>query len=251
MKETFDNYIEVAKGKVKNISTNTLILAIFAGAFIAIAGVASTLASYEIENLSTAKLLSALIFPFGLILVILFKTELFTGNCLLVIPLINKEIRFKDLIKNLIIVYIGNIIGALIIALMLKISGHYENANYLLAVLKIAKTKTSYTFLKSFVLGILCNILVCMAVLISFSVKTSGTKALVIFIPIFLFIMLGLEHSVANMYYLMAGYLNQGIGLKAILNNLIPVTLGNIVGGMGFANIYYFAQKKWEISHFF
>ena len=244
MKETFDNYIEAAKGKVKNLASNTLVLAIFAGAFIAIAGVASTIASYGIENASIAKLLSALVFPFGLIMVILFKTELFTGNCLLVIPLINKEIKFKDLIKNLIIVYIGNAIGALIVALMLKISGHYENLTYLVTVVKIAKAKVGYSFLKSFILGIFCNILVCMAVLISFSVKTSGTKALVIFIPIFLFIMLGLEHSVANMYYLAAGYLNQGIGLRAILNNMIPVTLGNIVGGMGFGIVYYLINKK-------
>lgn len=245
MKETFENYIEAGKAKTKNIASNTLVLAIFAGAFIAIAGVASTIASYGIENTSIAKLLSALVFPFGLILVVLFKTELFTGNCLLVIPLINKEIKLKDLIKNLIIVYIGNIIGALMVALMLKISGHFDNQMYLETVLKIAKTKVSYSFLKSFVLGVLCNILVCMAVLISFSVKTSGTKALVIFIPIFLFIMLGLEHSVANMYYLIAGYLNQGIGLKAILNNLIPVTLGNVIGGMGFGTIYFLVNKKW------
>ena len=96
MKETFDNYIEAAKGKVKNLISNTLVLAIFAGAFIAIAGVASTIASYGIENVSVAKLLSALVFPFGLILVILFKTELFTGNCLMIIPLINKEIKFRN-----------------------------------------------------------------------------------------------------------------------------------------------------------
>ncbi len=244
MKETFENYIEAAKNKVSTLASNTLVLAIFAGAFIAIAGVASTIASYSVTNVSIAKVLSATIFPMGLIMVVLFKTELFTGNCLLVIPLIKKEIKVKDLIKNLIIVYLGNLIGAIVVAMMLKVSGHYENVLYLEAVLKIAKTKVGYSFLKSFILGILCNILVCMAVLLSFSVKSSGTKALLIFIPIFLFIMLGLEHSVANMYYLASGYLNKGIGLKAILNNLIPVTLGNIIGGMGFGSIYYFVNKK-------
>ena len=244
MKETFDNYIEAGKNKVKNSASNTLVLAMFAGAFIAIAGVASTIASYGIENASVAKLLSALIFPMGLIMVILFKTELFTGNCLLVIPFIKKEIKFRSLLKNLIIVYLGNIIGAIIVALMLKQGGHYDNPVYLETVLKIAKTKASYDLLKSFILGVLCNILVCMAVLISFSVKETVPKILVIFIPIFIFIMLGLEHSVANMYYLFAGYLNKGIGLKAVLHNLIPVTLGNVVGGMGFALIYYFPHKK-------
>ena len=244
MKETFDNYIEAGKNKVKNTASNTLILAMFAGAFISIAGVASTIASYGIENASVAKILSALIFPMGLILVILFKTELFTGNCLLVIPFTKKEITFKALIKNLIIVYLGNFIGAIIVALMLKQGGHYDNPAYLETVLKIAKTKASYDILKAFILGILCNVLVCMAVLLSFSVKDTISKIFVIFIPIFLFIMLGLEHSVANMYYLFAGYLNKGIGLKSLLSNLIPVTLGNIVGGMGFALIYYFPHKK-------
>ena len=244
MKETFDNYIEAGKNKVKNSASNMLVLAIFAGAFIAIAGVASTIASYGIENPSVAKLMSALVFPMGLILVILFKTELFTGNCLLIIPLKNKDIKFKEMLKNLIIVYLGNFIGAIIVVLMLKQGGHYGNQAYLETVLKIAKAKASYDFLKAFVLGILCNILVCMAVLISFSVKDTISKIFVIFIPIFLFIMLGFEHSVANMYYLFAGYLNKGIGLKAILHNLIPVTLGNIVGGMGFALIYYFPHKK-------
>ena len=244
MKETFESYTEAAKGKVKNTASNTLVLAIFAGAFIAIAGVASTIGSYAVGNPSISKLISALIFPIGLILVVLFKTELFTGNSLLVIPLINKEIKVKDLIKNLIIVYIGNLLGAIIVALMLKSAGHYDNQAYLETVLKIANTKVSYDFLKAFMLGVLCNILVCMAVLISFSVKTSGTKALVIYLPIFLFIMLGLEHSVANMYYLAAGYINNGIGLKAVLANLIPVTLGNVVGGMGFGIIYYLVQKK-------
>jgi len=244
MKETFDNYIEAGKNKVKNSASNTLVLAMFAGAFIAIAGVASTIASHGIENASVAKLLSALVFPMGLILVILFKTELFTGNCLLVIPLIKKEIKLKNLIKNLIIVYLGNFIGAIIVALMLKQGGHYDNPIYLETVIKIAKNKVACDFLKAFILGVLCNILVCMAVLISFSVKDTVAKIMVIFIPIFLFIMLGFEHSVANMYYLFAAYLNKGIGLKAILNNLIPVTLGNIVGGMGFALIYYFPHKK-------
>ena len=186
MKETFESYTEAAKGKVKNTASNTLVLAIFAGAFIAIAGVASTIGSYAVGNPSISKLISALIFPIGLILVVLFKTELFTGNSLLVIPLINKEIKVKDLIKNLIIVYIGNLLGAIIVALMLKSAGHYDNQAYLETVLKIANTKVSYDFLKAFMLGVLCNILVCMAVLISFSVKTSGTKALVIYLPIFL-----------------------------------------------------------------
>lgn len=245
MEDMFKNYIEVGKGKIQNSCLKTFLLAILAGAFIAFAAVASTVAASTITSYSVSKILSALIFPFGLILVVLFKTELFTGNCLLIIPFIKKEITFKELIKNLIIVYIGNFIGSLLVALMLKIGGHYDIADISLSVSKIASTKVSFSFISALFLGILCNILVCMAVLLSFSVKNTFEKMAVIFIPIFFFIIMSFEHSVANMYYLMAGYLTTNIGLKAIIfDNLLPVTIGNFIGGMGFALIIYYAHKK-------
>ena len=220
-------YESVGKGKTELSPVKTFLLGIMAGAFIALGGLGSQIASCTAADPSSARMVSSVVFPIGLFMVLVGGAELFTGNSLLIIPLIKKEIKFKDLIKNLIIVYIGNFIGAIVVALMLKSSGHYDNKLYLETVLKIAS-----------------NILVCMAVLISFSVKDTFSKVIVIFIPIFLFIALGLEHSVANMYYLTAGYLNNGIGLKAILNNLIPVTLGNIVGGMGFGTIYYLINRK-------
>ncbi len=246
MEETINNYTEVGKNKVTNKTYKTFLLAILAGAFIAFAAVAANVAASNFTNFSLAKILSALIFPFGLILVVLFKTELFTGNCLLVIPKMKKEISFKQLFKNLIIVYIGNFIGAIIIALMLKLAGHYDLSNIGETALKVAKAKISYDFIQALFLGILCNILVCMAVLLSFSVKSTIEKMCVIYLPIFFFIIMGLEHSVANMYYLTAGYLvDSSIGLKSILlNNLLPVTLGNIIGGMGFAFIIYYVNKK-------
>ena len=242
MEEMFNNYGDAAKKKVKYGLSKTLLLAILAGAFIAIAAAASTYASNFITNKSLAKIISGLIFPFGLILVVLFKTELFTGNCLLIIPKLKKEITFKEMIANLIIVFIGNFIGAILIAYILKIASCLNVES----IYTIAYNKINFDFLEAFFKGILCNILVCMAVLLSFSVKTTQEKILVIFIPIFLFIVLGLEHVVANMYYIFAAHLgSKAITIKEmLLNNIIPVTLGNIIGGMTFAFIIYEAHKN-------
>ena len=114
-----ENYMNTARGKINNKPLKTFVLAIYAGIFIALAGVLSTVAALSIDNYSTAKLLSGLVFPIGLILVIFMKTELFTGNSLLVIPLLKKEIRLKQLLKNWLIVYLGNICGALIISILI------------------------------------------------------------------------------------------------------------------------------------
>ena len=113
------NYIEIVKGKINNKFIKTLILAIYAGMFISLAGLLSTMVSYKVDNNSIAKILSGIVFPIGLILVILFKTELFTGNSLLIIPLLDKKVTFKQVIKNLLLVYIGNLIGALIITILI------------------------------------------------------------------------------------------------------------------------------------
>lgn len=242
MEEMFNNYNDAAKKKVKYGLSKTLLLAILAGAFIALAAATSTYASNFITNKSLAKIISGLIFPFGFILVILFKTEFFTGNCLLIISKLKKEITFKEMFINLIIVFIGNFIGAIFIAYMLKIAGCLNVES----IYTIAYNKINFDFLEAFFKGILCNILVCMAVLLSFSVKTTQEKILVIFIPIFLFIVLGLEHVVANMYYIFAAHLgSKAITIKEmLLNNIIPVTLGNIIGGMTFAFIIYEAHKS-------
>ena len=237
------NYLETAKGKIKNKKRKTFILAIYAGIFIAIASVLSVVASLASDNYSVSKLLSALVFPIGLILVILMKTELFTGNSLLVIPLLNKDIKIKELLKNWLIVYFGNLCGAIIISLLI-INTPLKDivAN---SFIKITNTKISLSFLSSIILGILCNFLVCLAVFLASNAKTIGEKVLVIFFPIFTFVALSFEHSVANMAYLSLGYLFDNtisIG-KILLNNLLPVTLGNIIGGSLLGLSIYYLKK--------
>lgn len=226
-----ENYIETAKNKINNKKIKTFILAIYAGIFISFAAILSTIVSLSITNYSISKILSGLVFPIGLILVILLKTELFTGNSLLVIPLLNKDIKISDLLKNWLIVYLGNLCGAIILSLLITLTPIKDLL--LNSFIKIANTKISYSFISSLTLGILCNFLVCLAVYLSSISKSIVEKVLVIFFPIFTFIVLSLEHSVANMFYLTIGYiLDNTISISSILiNNLLPVTLGNIIGG--------------------
>ena len=238
------NYLKIAEGKINNKFFKTLLLAILSGMFLSFAAIGSTVASTFIENYSVSKFMAAIVFPMGLILIILLKTELFTGNSLLIIPLLERNINFKQLIKNLLIVYIGNIIGSLIVALLIaktplvnKIGDTFIN---------IMNTKTSFDFMTALVLGILCNFLVCMAVYLGTIVNTVVEKVIVIFIPIFLFIILSLEHSVANMFYLSIGYiLDNTSSLSTILiNNLLPVTIGNVIGGMVFGTIIWYLREQ-------
>lgn len=254
-----DKYIEIGTNKTKNKPLRTYILAVLAGFFIALAGAASTVVTYKISNPSLAKLLSGLVFPIGLFLVIFLQTELFTGNSLLVIPCLDKKIKFKALLKNWLIVFLGNLTGAFFIAIIIYYSGLLNSTNNILGIsfVKIAIAKCSLNFLKSFLLGFLCNILVCIAVYLSCNKETSIDKTICIFLPISLFIILGLEHSIANMFYLIIGLLAktnllfiEGLNISsltirnALLNNLLPVTLGNIIGGSSFGLTVYFLNKK-------
>ena len=237
------NYIEVAKGKINNKPIKTFILAIYAGIFIALAGILSTIVSLSITSYSVSKILSALVFPIGLILVIIFKTELFTGNSLLVIPLLNKDIKLKQLLKNWLIVYLGNLCGALIISLLIINTPLKEIL--LDKMIAITNTKITYSLKEAIVLGILCNFLVCLAVYLATNTNSIIEKIILIFIPIFTFVALSFEHSIANMSYLSLGYLlDSSISLsKILLNNLLPVTIGNIIGGSILGISIYYLKK--------
>ncbi|MBQ3123149.1 MAG: formate/nitrite transporter family protein, partial [Firmicutes bacterium] len=176
-----------------------------------------------------------------------------------------KQVTLARMLRNWIIVYIGNLAGSLIIAYMINASGQLDSSAGLLGgmTIKIAAGKCGLSFLKAFVLGIMCNWLVCLAVWLSFGADTMSGKILGIFFPIWLFITSGFEHSVANMYYIPAGIMAKsnelyvtmsGLSAEALaglnvqnflIANLLPVTLGNIVGGAGFVALaYFYAYKK-------
>ncbi len=243
--EDLNDYINVGIGKTKNKLLKTIILSIMAGFLIALAGYASTVVSFEINNISLSKLLAASIFPMGLILVILLKTELFTGNSLLIIPLVNKKISLKSLLLNWILVYIGNFVGSILLSLLIYKSGSLTNETLINTFVGIANKKVSYNFINLLLLGILCNMLVCTSVFLGVTSKNIVDKIFVIFIPIFLFVLLGFEHSVANMFYLsIASLFGKLDFINLIIHNLLPVTLGNIIGGTIIGLIFNYTKSK-------
>ena len=247
----------------------TLLLAFLAGVFIALASVGSNIISHNIEDIGVAKYLAGLIFPTGLILVVIAGAELFTGNNLISIAALAGRVKWSKYAFNLIVVWLGNLVGSIFIAYLIFLSGQLDYSDGLLGVytIKVASIKTSLTFVEAFSSGILCNLLVCLAVWMSYAAKDIAGKSLVIFFPIWLFIASGYEHSVANMYYLSAGLLANsdplfasrageilGVGadnhnnltiINAFTDNLLPVSLGNLVGGALFIGAWYWwAYKK-------
>lgn len=253
--EIADNYISIGQKKVRMPVMKMLVLGIFAGMFIAFASLGATAAASTIENGSVAKLISACIFPSGLAMVLIGGGELFTGNCLLLVPLLQKEIKITEVVKNICFVYTGNFIGSVIVA-VLAVYGHtfslFDNALALSAV-EIAQAKVSMPFTDALIRGILCNILVCLAVWMAFSSKKAGGKIAALFFPVMLFVLLGFEHSVANMYYIPSGIMcsyEYGIAADSLdwgsffVRNLIPVTIGNMVGGAVIGFGYWFTYLK-------
>lgn len=210
-----------------------ILLGMFAGAFIALAGVGATFG-----NVYAGKLAGALIFPAGLAMVVVAGSELFTGNCLMVTALLSREIGPLRLLKNWLFVFIGNFIGALLVALIVTSSGVLDPISD--SVVATASAKVSMGFPVAMLRGVLCNFLVCIAVWMAFGAKTVGGKIAAVFFPVFLFVLCGFEHSVANMYYVPAGlFMNwfngtatAGLSVQSFLvENLLPVTIGNIIGG--------------------
>jgi formate/nitrite transporter len=203
------------------------------------------------------KVIAGLTFSVGLILVVVGGAELFTGNNLMTISWLNKRISCLQLWRNWGIVYLGNFLGSVLIAFLVFLSRIYTFSSGELGktMLSIANTKVNYTFVQALVLGILCNILVCLAVWLAFSSRTTGGKILAIVFPISAFIAAGFEHSVANMYIIPVALLIKGfdpafisgLGLDLanltwagfLVKNLLPVTIGNILGGAGFIGAFY------------
>ena len=260
-----ENYVTIGKGKVDTPIAKMFMLAIMAGAFIALGGLGATTAGVSIAEASVAKLVGACIFPGGLAMVLLAGAELFTGNCLLSIPLLQREITVFGMLKNWGVVYAGNFVGGLIVAAIAVFSHQASLFNNEMAVSMIsaAAAKTSLSFGDAFLKGIACNFLVCIAVWLAFAAKTASGKIISLFLPVMIFVLCGFEHSVANMYYIGAGlfamlnpdYLlaatNAGIDVSGLnienflAANLLPVTLGNIVGGaICVGMVYWFVYLK-------
>lgn len=241
---------EIGVKKSQKPIKSLLFLGFLAGLLIAFAALASTVASMNLlktpETYGLGKLIQGLVFSGGLIMVVLSGAELFTGNNLMLISLFDRKISPKSLLKNWGFVYIGNLLGSLFLSLLVALSGIFKANSSLLGdtFANIATSKTSLEFLPALILGILCNILVCMGVYMAFGAKTATGKLLACIFPVTFFVMCGFEHSIANMFYIPTGFFASGnFDILAFLNNIIPVTIGNVIGGTLLSSIFYFSSK--------
>ncbi len=221
-------------------------LGVLAGGFIGLGALYYTIIVSDASlSYAVVRVLGGLVFSLGLILVVVAGAELFTGNNLMVMALIARKITFGQMIRNLGVVYVANFVGAAGLALLVYWSGQWKahaGAVGEQAVL-IAQAKVAISFPEAFFKGVLCNILVCLAVWLAMAAHSVSGKILAIIFPISAFVAAGFEHCVANMYFLPLGMLldsSQRLGVLDLIQNLAPVTLGNIVGGAGMVGLVYY-----------
>lgn len=262
LEKVSDSGIAKAEGKTLRL----LIWALLAGAYIAFGAQASQMVSFNLladpDSLGVGRLVSAAVFPVGLMMVVLCGAELFTGNCLMIIGVLDRKIRISGMLRNWVLVYLGNFLGALLVVALMKSTGLWETGSGLLgaSVIKTAQAKVQLSFGQAFVRGILCNWLVCLAVWMSTGARETVSKIFAIWFCIGLFVISGFEHSIANMYFIPAGIAaaaDSGLAQLAgcdvsvltvgnfLVKNLLPVTLGNILGGGLFVGmVYWFTGRK-------
>ena len=228
----------VAKAHLSIVQTLTL--AILAGVFIGFGGAAYTMVMTGVDpGFGPARFLGGVVFSLGLILVVVGGAELFTGNALMTIAAVDRKISMRDLLRNWGFVYLGNLVGAVALVLACAASGLLEGPMGATAA-AIANGKIDLSPTQAFVRGILCNALVCLAVWLSFAARSVVGKVMAILWPISTFVLLGLEHSIANMYLLPQGALaGAKLGWGATISNLFWVTVGNVVGGAGGVALAY------------
>lgn len=244
-----------------------ILLGIMAGAFIALGGATSSTAVHSISDVGLARTLAGAIFPVGLMMIVFVGGELFTGNCLITMAVLHKKVTVTKMLRNLAVVYFSNLVGALAIDFLIFYSGNLDYSGGLLGAytIKVAVAKVGISPFKAVASGILCNMLVCMAILMAGAARDIAGKALAIFFPIWAFVVGGFEHCVANMFYIPAGMLAAGnpdyvakaqeaygltqtqldsLSVLQSLNNFIPVTVGNIIGGAVCIGVMYFCIQK-------
>jgi formate/nitrite transporter len=233
-------------------------LAVQAGSFIAFGAAFYTLAIHDsMLGVGLTKLIGGLTFSLGLILVVIAGADLFTGDTLMVMGCFTGKIKVWQMMRSWLFVFLGNLAGALAIVAMVYFSGHWFNGSTSVGAkaLSIANHKVNLTFVQALTSGMLCNILVCLAIWLCYSSRSVTDKILSILFPITAFVAMGFEHSIANMYFIPAGLLLKGnpavVGLLNgadlsnltlwgfLFRNLLPVTIGNMVGGAIFVGTIY------------
>jgi formate transporter len=260
------NAEEVGTTKAGLDTLTTFALSVLAGAFIAMGAVFSTAATAGGADLpyGVSRALAGLAFSLGLILVVVAGAELFTGNNLIVMAWASRRVSTLKLLRNWAIVYVGNFVGAITTAALLYAGQQYELGGGAVGVqaLSTAATKTGLEWSQALVLGMFCNALVCLAVWLCYSARSTADKVLAIIPPIAAFVAAGFEHSVANMYFIPYGlfvksdeaFISAQQGLPDLSSltwtdflwaNLVPVTLGNVIGGaLMVGAVYWFVYLR-------
>lgn len=249
--ETISTIIQNGKRVMTQCRRRTFLLSLLAGVYIAFGAQLSTVVMHDAApfvGLGVTRLLGGVVFSFGLMLVVVCGAELFTGNSLQVSSALDGEISWTKLAENWLLVLLGNLLGALFMVWLLYESQLWQTSTVAKQVLATATAKCQLSFWVAFVRGILCNWLVCLAVFMATAARDVTGKLLSCLVPIAAFVASGFEHSIANMYFIPAGLLLKA-GLSVtdpaltwnafFVANLLPVTLGNIVGGVLFVACAY------------
>ena len=252
---------QLGVAKAGSDAVTTFALSVLAGAFIGLGAMFATTTLADSSDLpyGVARLLAGVTFSLGLILVVVAGAELFTGNNLIVMAWAGRRVSTLRLLRNWGIVYVGNFVGAVGTALLVYVSKQYEFGHGEVgdSALTIANAKTGLGFTQAIALGALCNALVCLAVWLCYSARTTTDKILAIVPPIAAFVAAGFEHSVANMYFIPLGLLVQHSSFAAsvdsphltwthfVWSNLVPVTIGNVIGGgLMVGAVYWFVYLR-------
>ncbi|MBI5699275.1 formate/nitrite transporter family protein [Candidatus Saganbacteria bacterium] len=266
--EIAQNILAVGKKKCSLNFLSVILLGLLAGVYIGFGAELMTMVTHDLGKfvgLGFARFMGGAVFSVGLMLVVIGGAELFTGNNLILTGVIKGEVSWLDMFKNWAVVYLANFAGSLILVYIMYYSGlwAFNQLGVGASALSIASAKVNLTWMEAFMRGIGCNWLVCLAVWLALASKDVTGKVFGIFFPIMAFVASGFEHSVANMYFIPMGLLLKsnvavvsasGVAAEKLANlswrgfifhNLIPVTLGNIVGGAVFVGaVYAFAYLR-------
>ena len=258
------NYSTAGAGKAKAPVSRLILLGILAGMLIAFPACATNMASYALDNNSSIRTISGLLFAFGLGMVVLTGAELFTGNTLISISVLDKKATLGGMLRNWVIVFLSNFAGSLLVALLCARFGWLSAGNNALAVysMKLAIGKMTMSFPNAFFMGVLCNVLVTLGVLLSLAGKDGVSRFLGAWAPVMFFVICGFSHSIADMTYCSLGLFAKtvpayaeaaagaGLALEKLTwgryfsGNLLPVTLGNIVGGVAVGFLMWFCYIR-------
>lgn len=242
-KEIAKDLLRVSQEKAGLSTIQMALLGVLAGAYIGFGAQLSTIVAHDLPEhlgLGFSRFMAGSVFSVGLILVVLCGAELFTGNCLMLVGVLAGRVRLKRLLRNWAIVYLANFAGALLLVGIV-----YFSRTWALGVedkaIQTAIDKLALSFWEAFFRGVGCNWLVCLAIWLALAGKDSISKIAGVYFPIMAFVASGFEHSIANMYFIPMGLiLGGGLGwLRFLYGNLLPVTLGNIVGGALFVGGLY------------